>query len=237
MGDRIVKVIYLKRPGWWLAAALAVLLVLCLAITLWWTPAAPATAEADSLAGKVLLIDPGHGGFDPGAVADDGTHEDTINLAISMKLAQAFRDRGGTVIMTRMSEGALAGTKREDMDRRLKLIKSSGVDVVISIHMNHFGEGRYRGAQIFYRTGDDPSKLLAELIQENIRTKVDPSNTRQCKYSTNYGVLNFAKAPAVLAECGFLSNSEETRNLKDPDYQSRLAEAIAEAVGRFFQEQ
>ena len=232
-----MKIIYLKRPGWWLAAALAVLLILCLAITLWWTPAAPAATVAEALVGKVVLIDPGHGGFDPGALAEDGTHEDAVNLAISLKLAQEFRDRGGTVIMTRMTEGALAETKREDMDRRLELIKSSGADVVISIHMNHFGVSRHTGAQIFYRTGDEESKLLAELIQENIRTKVDPQNTRQCKYSQNYGVLNFAKAPAVLAECGFLSNAGETKNLNDPDYQSRLAEAIAEAVGLFFQEQ
>ena len=232
-----MKIIYLKRPGWWLAAVLAVLLIVCLAVTLWWPPAAPATAGADSLTGKVVLLDPGHGGFDPGAMAEDGTHEDAINLAISLKLAQVFRDSGATVIMTRMTEGALASTKREDMDRRLKLIKSSGSDVVISIHMNHFGAGRYRGAQIFYRTGDEQSRLLAELIQENIRTKVDPQNTRQCKYSENYGVLNFAKAPAVLAECGFLSNPEETRNLKSPEYQARLAGAIAEAVGMFFLEQ
>ena len=232
-----MKIIYLKRPGWWLAAVLAALLILCLAITLWWTPAAPAAAGAESLLGKVVLIDPGHGGFDPGAVADDGTHEDAVNLAISLKLAQEFRNRGATVIMTRMTEEALGNTKREDMDRRLKLITSSGADVVISIHMNHFGVRRYRGAQIFYRTGDAQSKLLAEGIQENIRTKVDPQNTRQSKYSENYGVLNFAKAPAVLAECGFLSNRDETQNLKDPEYQTKLAEAIAEATELFFQEQ
>ena len=232
-----MKIIYLKRPGWWLAAVLTVLLILCLSITLWWTPAAPATAGADVLVGKVVLIDPGHGGFDPGAVADDGTHEDAINLAISLKLAREFRDRGGTVIMTRMTEEALADTKREDMARRLKLIESSGADIVISVHMNHFVVGRYRGAQIFYRTGDEQSKQLAALIQENIRTKVDPTNNRQSKHSENYGVLNIAKAPAVLVECGFLSNSEETQNLKDPDYQAGLAEAIAEATGLFFQEQ
>ena len=148
-----MKIIYLKRPGWWLAAVLAVLLILSLVITLWWPPAAPATAAAEALVGKVVLIDPGHGGFDPGAVAEDGTHEDAVNLAISLKLAQEFRDRSATVIMTRMTENALGSTKREDMDRRLELIKGSGADVVISIHMNHFGVSRYRGAQIFYRTG------------------------------------------------------------------------------------
>lgn len=232
-----MKVIYLKRPGWWLAAVLAVLLIVCLAVTLCWPPAAPATAGADPLTGKVVLIDPGHGGFDPGAMAEDGTHEDAFNLAVSLKLAQEFRDRSATVIMTRMTEGALGSTKREDMDRRLNLIKGSGADAVISIHMNHFGVGRYRGAQIFYRTGDEQSKRLAELIQDNIRTSVDPQNTRQCKASENYGVLNHAKAPAVLAECGFLSNTEETQDLKDPEYQSRLAKAIAEATGLFFREQ
>ena len=232
-----MKIICLKRPGWWLAAILAAVLILCLALTLWIPPAAPATAGADTLAGKVVLIDPGHGGFDPGAVADDGTHEDAVNLAISLKLAQELRDREAVVIMTRMSEGALAGTKRGDMDRRLQLVKGSGADVVISIHMNHYGVGRYRGAQIFYRTGDEPSKRLAELIQEQIRTDVDPQNSRQCKHSDDYGLLNISEAPAVLAECGFLSNAEETRNLKTPRYQAGLAEAIAEAMGAFFQAQ
>jgi N-acetylmuramoyl-L-alanine amidase len=233
-GERILKIIYLKRPGWWMAAALAALLILCLLIALWWTPAAPAATDAESLVGKVALIDPGHGGFDPGAVADDGTHEDAINLAISLKLAQDLRDRGSTVIMTRMTERALADTKREDMTRRFELIKSSGADVVISIHMNHFVVSRYRGAQIFYRKGDEQSKELATLIQENIRDKVDPENTRQCKYAEEFGLLNVAKAPAVLAECGFLSNHEETQNLKDPDYQAQMAEAIAEAVELYF---
>jgi N-acetylmuramoyl-L-alanine amidase len=230
-----LKVIYLKRPGWWLAGILAVVLALCLALSLW-PPAAPALAGMGSVAGKVVLIDPGHGGFDPGAVAADGTHEDSINLAISLLLAQELRGRGATVIMTRMTESALGDTKREDMARRLELVGSSGADVVISVHMNYFVVARYRGAQIFYRTGDEESQRLAALIQEAIRTDVDPGNTRQCKYSQDYGLLNIAKAPAVLVECGFLSNPEEAKNLKDPDYQAKLAKAIAEALEAFFAE-
>lgn len=233
-----MKVIYLKRPGWWLAAVLAAVLVLCLALTLWLEPSAPATAvSGEPLKEKVVLIDPGHGGFDPGAVADDGTHEDELNLKISLYLAQTLCERGATVIMTRMSNEALGGTKREDMAHRLALVSGSGADMILSIHMNHFPSGRYFGTQVFYRTGDEASESLAVLIQETVRSDVDPKNTRLSKSSDNYGILNTAKAPAVLVECGFISNPDERARLKEAAYQKKLAKAIADGVTVFFQEQ
>lgn len=231
-----MKIIYLRRPGWWLAAILAGLLVLSLLLATWCVPHAPASAgPEDTLAGKVVLLDPGHGGFDPGAVAADGTHEDALNLAISLCLAKSLDDRGAKVIMTRMSADALGHTKREDMDRRLKLTSDSGADLVISVHMNHFPEGRYFGTQVFYRTDDSESERLATLIQDTVRDTVDPDNTRLCKPSTNYGILNTAKTAAVLIECGFMSNQDELARLKDAAYQQRLADAIAEGVAAYYE--
>ena len=183
---------------------------------------------------KVLLIDPGHGGRDGGTSASDGTVEKSINLAISMPLADMLRVFGYTVEVTRDSDCMICDSelvplrqqKISDMKNRLKMYNKSRL--TISIHQNHFSQSRYHGTQIFYGTKNEESKLLAASIRQVVLEKLQPQNTRELKKATNdiYLLCN-STAPAIVIECGFLSNSTELSKLKDKDYQQKMACAIA----------
>ncbi len=182
----------------------------------------------------VIVIDPGHGGVDGGAVAKDGTVEKGINLSISKKLADKFTLLGYKVITTRDSDISIhdddANTIRQkkvtDLHNRLKLAESYDA-TLISIHQNNFGQSKYRGTQVFYGIKNDQSKLMAEKIQSTVRDLLQPNNDREIKPSSkSIYLLHNIKTPAVLVECGFLSNADETALLKTDAYQEKLSFAI-----------
>lgn len=181
----------------------------------------------------VVLIDPGHGGFDGGAVADDGTTEKHINLAISLFLHDMLYVCGVPVEMTRETDVGLeddsAATVRDkkvsDMRNRLEMYRSASV--VISIHQNHFSVPKYNGTQLFYSTNHSDSAVLAQCVKDAVVGWIQPENTREMKSATDgIYLLYHATSPTVLVECGFLSNPEERDKLKTPAYQQQMAFAI-----------
>lgn len=188
-----------------------------------------------SEAGKkpVFVIDAGHGGEDGGAVANNITEKD-INLKIAQLLSEIIASNGYEVVMTRCDDNSIetAGdTLRErkvsDMKNRLKIFNSNPDNIVISIHQNKFTESKYNGTQIFYSPNNENSSLLAESIRKSVVTLLQPRNERQNKAATNEIYLLYnTTVPAIIVECGFISNPEEAEKLKDEEYQKKIAWSI-----------
>ena len=180
-----------------------------------------------------IIIDAGHGGDDGGATAN-GIVEKNINLSISKVLSDIFTSNGYNVIMTRTDDKSIntdGTTLREkkvsDMKNRLEIYNSDENNIVISIHQNKFEQEKYSGTQIFYSTNNENSKLLAESIRNSVVNLLQPENTRECKKATKEIYLLYnAKIPAVIVECGFISNYSEAEKLKTESYQKQLAFSI-----------
>ena len=181
-----------------------------------------------------ILIDPGHGGFDGGTVTEDGTTEKHINLAISLQLRDILTVFGVPVEMTRDSDAALQEDgldtirqkKVSDMKKRLSLYDCASV--VISIHQNHFSVPKYSGTQVFYSKNHPDSVMLAENVQNIVRSQLQPENNREIKAATDgIYLLHHTTTVAVLVECGFLSNPTERKLLLDETYRQTMAFAIA----------
>lgn len=189
----------------------------------------------------MIIIDAGHGGFDGGAVADDDTYEKDLNLGIALKLRDFFTAFGFDVTMVRDSDTSVetsGSTVRErkvsDMKNRLALMNKYSNSTTISIHINKFSLKSSNGAQVFYASSDG-SKLLAECIQTSIASKLQTNNDRVVKQGTKSTyILYNAKFPAVIVECGFLSNAADLANLKDETYQSKLAFAIVSGYLNYY---
>lgn len=192
--------------------------------------AASATTATRSIA---VLIDPGHGGFDGGTVASDGTYEKHINLAISLVLRDLLSVCGVSVILTRDTDRALnaedtsAVRSNKSSDIRARLALYEQAETVISIHQNHFDVPKYAGTQVFYSGNHPGSQELAKAVQSAAQTLLQPDNHRDIKQATNgiYLLYN-TTVPSVLVECGFLSNPEERELLKNTVYQQKMAFAV-----------
>ncbi len=190
--------------------------------------------EGNGLTGFRVAIDPGHGGIDHGAVGVNGTTEEAINLQIATQLAKQFTLAGADVLLTREgSEVDYTGTadtkKRRDMQNRARLITAQDPQIVISIHLNSYPDGRYRGAQTFYQKGSDEGKKLAEAVQQALVEGLPGDNNRGCK-SGDYFMLKVTENPSILVEAGFLSNAEEEKLLGQADYQTKIAACIFHGV-------
>ncbi len=193
-----------------------------------------------SMSEKIILVDPGHGGFDAGASKGEVLEKD-INLSVSLKLRDEIMRRGGKVLMTREDDVSTADENRtdgstkkaSDLKNRKAMIKES--DIAISIHMNKFEQTKYWGAQVFYADKSEESKVLGETIQKNLKEYLSDGNQRVAKKSdNNIFLLRNAQKPTIIVECGFLSNSEECEKLKDEGYQQKLAEGICIGIEKFF---
>lgn len=193
---------------------------------------------------KVIAIDAGHGGVDPGAIGKQGGKEDEINLKIALKLRNLIEENGGIAILTRNDgEGlyteeskTLREKKNEDLRNRGIEVNANEPDALLSIHLNSFPESRYYGAQAFYKEGCEDSKKLALIIQEELRNILDKENNRAPQPRDNIYLIRESEPPAVLIECGFLSNPMEERLLMDSKYQEKIAWAIYIGVIRYFNE-
>lgn len=188
---------------------------------------------------RVVWIDPGHGGADPGKVGVGDVLEKDINLQIAMKLKDELEMRDIEVMMTRTEDTDLAdegagSRKVSDLNNRCKMMNESDAALTICVHQNSFTDPGVHGAQVFYCSGSEEGERVARLIQDTIKGNVDPENTREIKENDSYYMLKNTGIPVVIVECGFLSNAEETQLLVDEDYQNRMAEAIAEGVLKYF---
>lgn len=179
----------------------------------------------------VVVVDAGHGGNDPGKVAVNGSLEKDINLAIAKRLAWYLEQADVTVIMTRDSDSGLysptdSRKKTSDMERRCQIMNESKADLAVSIHQNSYHDEEISGGQVFYYADSAPGKRLAERIQKRFDYVLGAENRRQPKANESYYLLLHAECPAVIVECGFLSNWREASLLGDEEYQDRMAYTI-----------
>lgn len=197
------------------------------------------TVLADSDNIPTVIIDPGHGGMDGGAVGAEGQVEKEINLSVALKLRDLLEANGFRTMMTRESDisihdpqyQSVQQQKTSDLKNRLKLMNESSDTIFISIHQNKYSSSSAKGAQVFYSTNREESKALAEILQQNLIAMLQPENSRTIKPGTkDLFLLYKAEKPAVLIECGFLSNYEEAKLLSSEEYQEKLAFSIFCAI-------
>lgn len=186
----------------------------------------------------VVVIDAGHGGEDGGTVGINGALEKELNLSVALKLDAALQKLGVTTRLTRSEDVLLydknsdhKGQKKvQDLAARRKIAEEYKDAIFVSIHMNSFPEEKYKGLQVYFSENNEQSLIIAQGIQTTAAEALQPENTRQCKSGTNIYLLEHLSCPAVLIECGFLSNKEECLRLSDEDYQTELAAVIAAAI-------
>jgi N-acetylmuramoyl-L-alanine amidase len=214
--------------------AIGSVVVLCACIVLAFNHDSQARTVMATTEDFHVVIDAGHGGFDGGAVSSNGTKESDINLLIAKNLRQELIARGAGVTMTRLDKNGLyspfvKNRKRDDMQKRERIIEQANADLVISIHLNKFpGNSSVRGLQTFYAKGSEAGKAFAEAIQREVNSKTQ--NNHRFSMIGDYYILQRHDTPAVLVECGFLSNPIEEQLLKTNEYQKILAYHIANAV-------
>ena len=187
-----------------------------------------------------VVIDAGHGGIDGGAVSASGILEKDVNLAVARKLAALCDASGIDFVMTRDEDRLLVDDsikkkrKMHDLKNRVALTESTENAVFVSIHMNNFPDKRYSGLQVWYSENDELSQSLAALVQTYAKTFLDPQNSREIKKAGSaIFVLDRLNVPAVLVECGFLSNPYECRLLSTEEYQMKLALVIFAGICDF----
>lgn len=188
--------------------------------------------------GPVVVIDAGHGGEDGGAVSITGVAESGINLSIAKKLEQLLALYGACPVMLRSEDISLhdsdATTLRQkkvsDLHNRAEIVQALGDVTFVSIHQNTYPQSRYHGAQVFFAPSQG-SQPLGTHIQAMLRQGVDPENKREAKpIPDSVYLMNHIDCPAVLVECGFLTNPEEEAKLRQEDHQRKLAAALAAAL-------
>ena len=205
---------------------------------------APDTSDTDAPTAKgyTVILDPGHGGEDGGAIGKNGVLEKDLNLAIAQEVEADLKEMGLSVISTRNEDILLydrnvdyKGRKKMlDLAARLKVAKDTPNPIFISIHMNSFPQTQYSGLQVYYSGNDPRSADLALLIQNQVREQLQPTNSRKIKQaSSNIYLLDRITTPAVLIECGFLSNAEECAKLSTEEYREDLADILACAIADY----
>ncbi|MGL4875830.1 MAG: N-acetylmuramoyl-L-alanine amidase [Clostridium sp.] len=187
---------------------------------------------------RVILIDPGHGGGDGGASSQNGTIEKVLNLEISLKLKKVLEEKGYKVELTRENDEALSKKKRDDLWLRCKKKKETKCDVFISVHQNKFSNKKCKGSQIWHAS-NKKSKDLALSIQSSIKANIQNENNRIPKDAKNglFILKDGNKRANVILECGFISNEDDEKNLKDEEYQKKLAEAVASGIEKYYKEE
>ena len=192
-----------------------------------WSAAAPVTGR------KTIVIDAGHGGVDGGATSCTGMLESRFNLEIAKKLDDLMHLLGMHTRMIRETDCSvytqgktISQKKVSDLRERVRIVNSIQDCVLISIHQNHFPDSKYRGAQVFYPPTTGSQELSARL-QENFKGILNPNSNRQIKKADGIYLMQHINCPAVLIECGFLSNPQEEILLRDKKYQQKLCSVIA----------
>jgi N-acetylmuramoyl-L-alanine amidase len=239
-----ISVVWVR--AWWLAALAVVFF--CLGVVIWYTlapePSLGITTMARSVADRVIVIDPGHGGPDGGCSGASGLLEKEVVLDVANRLGELLRQFGAVVIMTRESDTDLSGLapgvgtlrqrKNLDLAKRIELGNNSHADAFLSIHANAFPQQRYFGAQTFFNPRQVPdSQRLAVLLQEEL-VRLTGHTQRQASDRINQRILNGLNCPAVTVEIGFLTNPREEQLLSTPKYRQQVAWSIFVGLCRYF---
>ncbi len=196
--------------------------------------------EATPLERKhTIVIDPGHGGEDGGASSCTGVLESEINLQIGLKLRDLMQLLGHRVVMIRTTDVSiytkgetLSQKKMSDLKQRVKIVSETPNAILISIHQNTYSQEKYSGAQVFYADTEGSQKLAKEL-QQAFSATINPGSSRNIKKSQGIYLMEHVQAPAVLIECGFISNIREEALLRDDTYQSQLCAVIGATVSQY----
>jgi len=181
---------------------------------------------------ELIVVDAGHGGSDPGKVGVNDALEKDINLAIAKLVREALESRGFTVIMTREDDVTLAeengseSGKAVDMRKRVELVNKSKADIFVSVHQNSYSDGSVKGPQVFYYASSEEGEVFAEVMQLQLNEGLQIKRPRSKKANDGYYMLKKSEVPAIIVECGFLSNYEEAEKLCDTAYQKLLADQI-----------
>ena len=192
---------------------------------------AAVSASGETKKTPIVVIDAGHGGKDPGKVGINDALEKDINLQIALRLKKLLEQNDVTVVLTREEDKDLASEqavsrKNEDLRARATLISEIAPAMMVSIHQNSYPEEDVDGAQVFYYAGSESGKLLGTMVQNSLKREIGDDNHRVAKANKEYYLLKKATCPAVIVECGFLSNPGEAALLITEEYQEKLAFAI-----------
>lgn len=183
---------------------------------------------------QVVVIDAGHGGYDPGKIGVNKALEKDINLQISEKIKRYLEESGIEVVMTREKD-IMEETKLTDMQKRVSLINKTKPVIAVSIHQNSYSDSSVTGAQVFYYKGSEVGKEAAILMQEELK-KLNSENVREIKENNNFYMLKKTKVPTIIVECGFLSNVQEAEMLVSEEYQEVLAETISGGIIKWLEQ-
>lgn len=193
----------------------------------------PTSGEIKSI-GPCIILDAGHGGEDSGAVSESGLLEKDVNLDICLTLEKLLKQSGFSTKMIRSEDVSVhtnhGETIRErkvsDIHNRTDIANADKNNILVSIHQNHFSQEKYKGTQVFYSKNSLNSSKLAESIRISVTSLLQQENTRECKKSSGVYLLDKVTVPAVIVECGFLSNQEESDLLADSEYRDEMAYSI-----------
>lgn len=229
---------FVRRWGWFYLLTAAV--TLCSA--LWFSRAVTASViQKENARRATVIIDPGHGGMDGGAVSCTGVLESKINLEVAQRVHDLLALLGEQSVMIRTADvsvdtegDTIARRKVSDLKNRVKLVQQTENPVLLSIHQNQFSDSRYAGAQVFYGRH---SEALAKAMQSTLVEALNPGSRRKCKQADGIYLLQQVDCPAILVECGFLSNPQEEEKLRSSAYQKALACVIATVTTRYLEEQ
>ncbi len=189
--------------------------------------------EGNVLAGKLIVLDAGHGGFDIGATGVSGVFEDDLNLKVVQYLKADLEKKGAQVVLTREDENAIAETKDEDMAKRRQIIQQSGSDIVVSIHMNSETESSFSGPIVLFMPGSSGGERLAQTIQQSLLAELKPE-TQTVARAEDLFITESGTQPCVLVECGFISNPKEEALLVTSEYQQKVAQAVVDGCSDYF---
>ena len=184
---------------------------------------------------KVIVVDAGHGGADPGMIGVGGLEEKGINLAIAVKVREELESRGFTIVMTREEDVGLYddsshNKKAQDLQKRISIIQEVKPLLTVSIHQNSYEDSSVRGPQVFYYKDSPEGEKLAGMLQEKLNTGLEVKRPRVEKGNTSYYLLKRSPGILNIIECGFLTNPDEAALLQEEAYQRKVARALAEGI-------
>lgn len=238
----MIYLVVIKLKKQLLVGLIVIAVCLSAGFGIWYVPFSSVFTKKNA-SDTIIVIDAGHGIPDGGAVGVNGTVEEKINLSIAYKVCEILEGKGIKTVMTRLTNDCLCENtenktirqiKREDMNNRLDIIKKSNADLFVSIHMNYYHNENVDGLRVFYDKKHEETVALTKYITENI-AKVTNNKTYAVKStSPTLFLMNKSPVPAILIECGFLSNAKEEKLLNDDEYQSKIAWAIASSIEKFY---
>lgn len=198
-------------------------------------------AQTDNVRIPTIVLDAGHGGIDGGKIGINGEVEKEINLLIAGRLKNLLEQQGIAVVMTRTDDNGLyeenaTNKKQQDMKRRCELINQTEAELVVSIHQNSYTEPSVCGPQVFYYENSAAAKEIAAILQSSLNTLLEIERPREIKANDSYYILRKTERPAVIVECGFLSNPAEAALLSTEEYQQKVAEAICAGILQWMEE-